>query len=69
MLVSASWPGTSTLSLTVTCPQGTQTEKGSSSVAIPLLNDDGPCVVSLKETLVAYDAVLYTVTIGPASGG
>jgi hypothetical protein len=69
MQVSATWPTVSTVSLTVTCPAGSQTGEGSSTVAVVIPNADGACVVTLKETEVEYDAVSYTLTISPTDGG
>jgi hypothetical protein len=34
-----------------------------------LANANGPCEAILKETLVQYAAVSYTLTIGPTPGG
>jgi hypothetical protein len=68
MRVSVSWPSTVTLSLSVSCPAGTQTAEGASQVAVVLADADGACDLTLKETLVQYDAVSYTLTIAPAGG-
>jgi hypothetical protein len=69
MEVTASWTSSSILSLTVTCPAGTQTREGPSPVTVVLPNADGACEATLKETIVQYDEVPYTLTIGPAEGG
>jgi hypothetical protein len=69
MEVSASWTSSSILSLTVTCPAGTQTDEGPSPVTVVLPDADGACGATLKETIVQYDEVPYTLTIGPAEGG
>jgi hypothetical protein len=36
-------------------------------VALP--NATGACDLTLKETIVQYDAVAYTLTVGPSDGG
>jgi hypothetical protein len=66
--VSVSWTPTTTLSLTVSCQSGVQTEQGSSTISVAIPDPDGPCYLALKEMLVQYDAVNYTITIGPAGG-
>jgi hypothetical protein len=68
MQISVSSPSTTTLSLSVSCPQGGQSAEGSSAIAVVVPDADGPCDVTLKETLVQYDAVPYTITIGPDGG-
>ncbi len=70
MQVSASWtPAATTLSVTVTCPAGTLTEEGTSTLSVALPDGDGACETTIKETVVNYAAVSYTLTIGPAPGG
>lgn len=69
MLIAASWPSAVPLSMTVICPDGTESAQGSANVAVTIPDADGPCDVSLKETLVQYDTVSYTLTIGPSEGG
>ena len=68
MRVTATWPTSPTLSLTVVCPESTQTAQGSSTVTVVLSVADGMCEVTLKELVVQYDAVSYQLTIAPAGG-
>ena len=68
MQVSASSTSSAPLLLTVTCPAGTLDEAGSSFVSVVIPNADGPCDLVLKETVVQYVAVPYTLTIGPEGG-
>jgi hypothetical protein len=69
MEVSASsTSSTIPLLLTVTCPAGAVDQAGSSLVSVVIPNADGPCDVVLKETVVQYVAVPYTLTIGPEGG-
>jgi hypothetical protein len=56
------------LLLTVSCPEGGASQQGSSSVTAEVPDADGPCDLVVKEVLVQYLAVPYTVTIGPGSG-
>jgi hypothetical protein len=68
MQVSASSTSSVPLLLTVTCPDGTLDQAGSSLVSVVIPNADGPCDLVLKETVVQYVGVPYTVTIGPEGG-
>jgi hypothetical protein len=68
MQVSATSTSSAPLLLTVTCPGGTLDQAGSSFVSVVIPDADGPCELVLKETLVQYVAVPYTVTIGPEGG-
>jgi hypothetical protein len=69
MQVSATSPSSLPLSLTVACPAGTLTEQGSSRIVLPIPDATGACEVTLKETVVQYDAVPYTLTVEAADGG
>jgi len=65
MQVSVSSTSTVPLLLTVSCPVGTVDQTGSSLVSVSIPNADGPCDLVLKETVVQYVAVPYTITVGP----
>jgi cytoskeletal protein RodZ len=65
MKVSVSSKSTVPLLLTVSCPEGIATQAGSSLVSVIIPDADGPCDVVLKETVVQYVAVPYTITVGP----
>jgi hypothetical protein len=69
MEVSASWSGPYILSLSVSCPSGTQSSQGPSPVTVVMTDGTGACVTTLKETQVQYNAVGYTLNIGPTPGG
>jgi hypothetical protein len=68
MRISVSWSPTTTLSLFVSCPDGSQTAEGASSVAVVLPDANGACELTLKEALVQYNVVSYTLTIAPTGG-
>ncbi len=68
MRISASWSPTDSMSLSVSCPDGSQTAEGTTSAAVVILDADGPCNLTLKILLVQYDAISYTLTIAPAGG-
>ena len=68
MQVSASSTSSVPLLLTVSCPAGSVDEAGSSLVSVVIPDATGPCDVVLKETVVQYVAVPFTLTIGPEGG-
>jgi hypothetical protein len=68
MQVSASSTFSVPLLLTVSCPAGSVDEAGSSLVSVVIPDATGPCDVVLKETVVQYVAVPFTLTIGPEGG-
>jgi len=68
MQVTASSTSTTPLLLTVTCPLAALSKEGSSTISVVIPNADGPCDWVLKETVVQYVAVPFTLTIG-AEGG
>jgi hypothetical protein len=65
MKVSVSSTSTVPLLLTVSCPEGIVTQAGSSLFSVSIPDADGPCDMVLKETVVQYVAVPYTITVGP----
>jgi len=67
--VSASWPTTTNLSLSVTCPSGTETADGSLTVTVMLPTAAGNCQATLSESDTETATVSYSLTIGPADGG
>ncbi len=68
MRISANWSPNDSLSLLVSCPNGSQTAVGTSSAAVVIADADGPCDLTLKIMLVQYDVVSYTLTIASAGG-
>jgi hypothetical protein len=69
MTVSVTWTYATPLSLAVTCPGGSDTKGGPSTITVVIPNAGGDCGIMLKETLVQYDAVDYVLRIGPTNGG
>jgi hypothetical protein len=63
--VSATWSTTTTLSLSITCPSGTQTEEGSSTVTVTSPDAQGSCQATLSEPDNQSATVTYSLTIGP----
>ena len=68
MLISVSSTSSVPLLLTVTCPAGPVDGAGSSLVSVVVPDATGPCVAVVKETVVQYVAVPFTLTIGPEGG-
>jgi hypothetical protein len=68
MRVTATWPTSPALSLTVVCPKSNNAAEGSMTVTVLLSDADGTCAVTLKELAVQFDAVSYRLTIAPAGG-
>jgi hypothetical protein len=66
--VVATSTSTTPLLLTVTCQLTTLSKQGSSTISVVIPSADGACDVVLKETVVQYAAVPFTVTIGPEDG-
>jgi hypothetical protein len=64
--VSASWATADTMSLSVTCPNGTVTEQGSSSVTITTAATSGSCQATLSEPASDTSTESYSITIEPA---
>lgn len=65
--VSATWASSDTLTLVVTCPSGTATQQGSSSVSLTTAATPGSCQATLSEPASDASTVSYDITIGPAS--
>jgi hypothetical protein len=68
MTVSVTWDYATPLSLTVNCPGGAETVGGLSPLAVVIPNAGGPCDTTLKETLVQYNLVDFTMLIHPTDG-
>jgi hypothetical protein len=69
MTVSVTWAYATPLSLSVSCPGGSDTKVGTSVLSVVIPNAGGDCSTTLKESLVQYDAVDYVLAIGPTNGG
>jgi hypothetical protein len=66
--VRATWTVDTPLTLTVTCPGGSQSTQGTESAQVTISDANGACDATLSETVVDYDPVPYTLIVGPADG-
>ena len=69
MQVSVSWGNSTYLSMTVNCPNGSQSVGGSSAMAASLPDAQGNCQAVVSEPSSESTQISYTITIGPAGGG
>jgi hypothetical protein len=60
--VTATWVGASALSLSVDCPDGTQSRSGPSGLTVASTGT-GDCVVTLSEPPATNETVSYSLTI------
>jgi hypothetical protein len=63
--VSARWSGSTTLTLSVDCPDAARSASGTSSVTVTLPQAEGDCQATLSEPSTESDTVSYTLSIGP----
>jgi hypothetical protein len=68
MRITATWPTTPPVSLTVSCQGVTMTSQGSSSVTVVFPGTNGLCSATLQEVQVQYDLVSYKFMAVQAGG-
>ena len=68
MQISVLWSGTTYLTMTVSCPSGSQNVGGTSAMAASLPDAAGNCRATVSEPSSESTALTYTITIGPAGG-
>ena len=68
LTAAVTWAGSSTLSLSVTCPGGQQSRTGPSGLQVDVAAGAGECTVTLAEPQPVAGAVSYSLTIGPGAG-
>ena len=68
MQISVLWSGTTYLTMTVSCPNGSQNVGGTSAMAASLPDASGSCRATVSEPSSESTALTYTITIGPAGG-
>ena len=68
MQISVLWSGTTYLTMTVACPNGTQNVGGTSAMEASLPDASGSCRATVSEPSSETVALTYTITIGPAGG-
>lgn len=68
MEISVVWSGSTYLTMTVSCPNGSQNVGGTSAMAASLPDVLGSCVATVGEPASESASLTYTITIGPAGG-
>jgi hypothetical protein len=68
MSVSVVWSGSTYLTMTVSCANGTQNVGGTSAMAAPLPDATGSCRATVSEPTTETTALTFTISIGPAGG-
>jgi hypothetical protein len=66
MRITATWTPMTALSISATCPGGSGSNEGPSGISVVIPDADGSCDIVLKETVVQWDDVSYTVTVVPS---
>jgi hypothetical protein len=66
MQISVVWSGSTYLSMTVSCANGSQTVGGTSAMEASLPDATGSCEATVTEPSSESTALTYTITIGPA---
>jgi hypothetical protein len=68
MQISVLWSGTTYLTMTVSCPSGSQSVGGTSAMEASLADTSGSCQATVSEPSSESVPLTYTITIGPAGG-
>jgi hypothetical protein len=68
MQISVLWSGAVYLTMTVTCPNGSQTVGGTSAMGATLPDASGSCMATVSEPASESAVLTYTITIGPPGG-
>jgi hypothetical protein len=66
--VSVVWSGDTYLTMTVSCPDGSQSVGGTSAMEASLPDAQGSCQATVSEPASESTSLTYTITIGPAGG-
>jgi hypothetical protein len=68
MQISVLWSGTTYLTMTVQCPNGSQSVGGTSAMEATLPDASGSCLATVSEPASESTPLTYTITIGPSGG-
>ncbi|MGO8826366.1 MAG: hypothetical protein ACLQU9_14175 [Acidimicrobiales bacterium] len=68
MQISVLWSGTTYLTMTVSCPSGSQSVGGTSAMEASLDDATGSCRATVTEPSSESATLTYTISIGPAGG-
>ncbi len=66
--MSVVWSQPVYLTLTVSCPNDSQSDGGTTAMAITLTDASGSCEATVSEPSPESTTLTYSVTIGPAGG-
>jgi hypothetical protein len=66
--VSVVWSGDTYLTMTVSCPNGSQSVGGTSAMEASLPDAQGSCQATVSEPASESTSLTYTISIGPAGG-
>ena len=66
--VSVVWSGDTYLTMTVSCPNGSQSVGGTSAMEASLPDAQGSCQATVSEPASESTSLTYSITIGPAGG-
>ncbi len=68
MQISVLWSGSTYLTMSVSCPSGSQSVGGTSAMAASLPDASGSCRATVSEPSSESATLTYSITIGPAGG-
>jgi hypothetical protein len=68
MEISVLWSDTTYLTMSVSCPSGSQSVGGTAAMAASLPDASGSCLATVSEPASETASLTYTITIGPAGG-
>ncbi len=68
MEISVLWSDNTYLTMSVSCPSGSQSVGGTSAMAASLPDASGSCLATVSEPASETASLTYTITIGPAGG-
>ena len=68
MQISVLWSGTTYLTMSISCPNGSQNVGGTSAMEASLPDATGNCRATVSEPSSESAALTYTIAIGPAGG-
>jgi hypothetical protein len=68
MRISVVWSGNTYLTMTASCPNGSQNVGGTAAMAASLPAASGSCRATVSEPTSESTSLTYSITIGPAGG-
>ncbi len=68
MQVAVVWSGSTYLTMSVSCPSGSQSVGGTGAMQATLPDASGECQATVSEPAPESTSLTFTITIGPAGG-